>query len=58
MAVYGTSIKSKSDVLERRKQGFERGIGFTHWPDETRITSYANRNYKPIQLTPEQLALL
>lgn len=46
------------DVLERRKSGFQNGYGFTHWANEIHITSYGSKDYKPVDLTPEQLALL
>eukprot|EP01121_Diplochlamys_sp_Union-15-3_P020787 TRINITY_DN8209_c0_g1_i4.p1 TRINITY_DN8209_c0_g1~~TRINITY_DN8209_c0_g1_i4.p1 ORF type:complete len:318 (+),score=51.19 TRINITY_DN8209_c0_g1_i4:37-954(+) len=49
---------ASKDVLEVRREGFEKGYGFSHWPNGSDITSTAKDDYKPIQLTPEQLALL
>jgi hypothetical protein len=50
--------RASPEVLERRKQGFQQGLGFTHWPNEVRVTSYADSKYKPIELTQAQLQLL
>jgi len=41
--------RATSDVLEARREGFIKGYGFTHWPDEINITSYGGiYNYNPI----------
>jgi len=45
-------------ILEKRRIGFEQGHGFTHWPNESNITGYSGNDYKPVELTPEQLELL
>eukprot|EP00009_Paramoeba_aestuarina_P003313 CAMPEP_0201516784 /NCGR_PEP_ID=MMETSP0161_2-20130828/8051_1 /ASSEMBLY_ACC=CAM_ASM_000251 /TAXON_ID=180227 /ORGANISM="Neoparamoeba aestuarina, Strain SoJaBio B1-5/56/2" /LENGTH=309 /DNA_ID=CAMNT_0047914065 /DNA_START=34 /DNA_END=963 /DNA_ORIENTATION=+ len=50
--------KASKAALKRRKEGFEKGRGFNHEPHEGRITAYSNGNYKPIELTKEQQALL
>jgi len=50
--------RATSEVLEARREGFIKGFGFTHWPDEINITSRGVINYKPIELTPSQSELL
>lgn len=45
-------------VLELRKEGHQKGYGFSHWANEDNITSQAGPEYKPVELTPEQQALL
>jgi len=50
--------RATANVLAKRKVGFTNGHGFTHWPNEIRITSQARASYKPIELTPEQALLL
>ena len=46
-------------VLKDRSTGFRRGAAFTHWPHEARAArASAGPSYTPIELTPEQLALL
>ena len=45
-------------ILKQRRVGFEKGHGFTHWPNEAVITGAAGSDYKPVELTAEQLALL
>jgi len=51
--------RATSDVLEARREGFIKGYGFTHWPDEINITSRGGiYNYNPIELTPAQSDLL
>jgi len=50
--------RATPEVLQERREGFRKGYGFTHWPDEINITSYGNVNYKPVELTPEQDDLL
>jgi len=47
------------DVLTGRREGFLKGYGFTHWPNKVKvITGRAGASYTPIQLSPEQDALL
>jgi len=50
--------RATPDVLEARRDGFIKGFGFTHWPDEINISSHGSFNYKPIELTPAQSELL
>eukprot|EP01130_Rhizamoeba_saxonica_P007129 TRINITY_DN2867_c0_g1_i3.p1 TRINITY_DN2867_c0_g1~~TRINITY_DN2867_c0_g1_i3.p1 ORF type:complete len:317 (+),score=48.15 TRINITY_DN2867_c0_g1_i3:26-952(+) len=50
--------RASNKVLSQRKKGFEKGWGFTHWPNEDCITSLGSRSYEPIELSPEQLDLL
>eukprot|EP01126_Amoeba_proteus_P063418 TRINITY_DN8741_c0_g1_i4.p1 TRINITY_DN8741_c0_g1~~TRINITY_DN8741_c0_g1_i4.p1 ORF type:complete len:286 (+),score=41.29 TRINITY_DN8741_c0_g1_i4:78-935(+) len=33
--------RATEEVLDGRKQGFLQGQGFTHWPDQLHVTSYA-----------------
>lgn len=49
---------ASDEVLRIRQKGFKEGNGFSHWANEAHITSEARPGYKPIELTPEQLALL
>ena len=55
------------EVLESRRQGFKLGVCFNHWPHYTDKAAGAIKaatmaavvtNYTPIELTPEQDALL
>lgn len=50
--------RASDSALETRIAGFQTGAGFNHCPHEANITSRAPYDYKPIELTPEQLALL
>jgi len=50
--------RASPEILEARREGFHKGYGFTHWPDEINISSYGSPGYTPIELTPEQLELL
>jgi len=50
--------KANDYVLNERKQGFEEGMGFSHWPHEINITAHSRPGYKPIDLTKEQRNLL
>lgn len=46
-------------VLKERRDGFARGLGFSHWPHEAHVTcGSSSSNYAPIVLTEEQDALL
>jgi len=50
--------RATKECLKARREGFIKGYGFTHWPDEINITSYGNQGYEPIELTSEQSELL
>jgi len=50
--------RASEEVLRARREGFVKGYGFTHWPDEVNITNYGGMNYTPVELSPEQDLLL
>jgi len=50
--------RATPEVLEARREGFIKGYGFSHWPDEVNITSHGSMDYTPIELTPAQSELL
>ena len=46
-------------TLELRRQGFEKGSSFSHWPHEANVSAdKPGVGYAPIELTEEQRALL
>jgi hypothetical protein len=50
--------RADNQTLKKRITGWEKGWGFTHWPNEAHITSLGSSTYSPVDLTPEQRALL
>jgi hypothetical protein len=50
--------KATKMTLQKRKQGFLDGKGYSHWPHELHVTAHGGQDYKPITLTAEQEALL
>jgi len=50
--------RATPEVLEARREGFIKGYGFTHWPDEINVSSYGSLDYKPIELNSDQSELL
>ena len=60
--------KASKEVLNTRAEGFKSGIGFSHWPHEAHFSAGKNsdgrnitwkaKQYKPLELTPEQRRVL
>ena len=60
--------KASKEVLNTRAEGFQSGIGFSHWPYEAHFAAGGNsdgrnitwkaKQYKPLELTPEQRRVL
>jgi len=50
--------KASDKVLTERVEGFEQGLGFSHWPHQVHVTCHPRQGYKPITLTAEQKDLL
>jgi len=50
--------RATTTILEARRDGFIKGYGFTHWPDEINVSSYGSPDYQPIVLNSAQSELL
>ena len=51
--------RADETTLALRRQGFEQGSSFSHWPHEANVSaSKPGVGYAPIELTEEQRALL
>jgi hypothetical protein len=50
--------KASKMTLQKRKQGFQEGKGYSHWPHELHVTAHGGPGHVPITLTAEQEALL